>query len=229
MTYKLPNHTQTPNELFDVHMRDMDMAELKVVLGICRKTFGWHKTRDKISLSQLEEITGMSRTSCIKGTQDAIGRGIVERFACDDGFEYGLVVEDDSTESVPGGSTENVHTKETIQNKTTASAKRGDLLDAMMAYSKPADPTAGFPADVADYLEVFFEHYPKLVVDSKGKWIKQVQVWQNMRLTPADIDRMCRFVKKQDGWGVSQPSSITSAYNMMRTEAVEKEQPVARY
>ena len=120
MTYKVPNHTQTPNELIDEHMRDMDMAELKVVLAICRKTFGWHKQYDRISLSQLEEITGMSRTSVIKGARQGIGRGVIERFACNDGFKYGLVVDDASTDYVPQtpkSSTENGHTKESILKK----------------------------------------------------------------------------------------------------------------
>ena len=119
MSFKVPNHTQTPNELFDVHMKDMDMAELKVVLVICRKTFGWRKQYDRISLSQLEDLTGMSRTSVIKGIQEGIGRGVIERFACDDGFEYGLVVEDTSTENVPLASTEIEHTKESILKKHT--------------------------------------------------------------------------------------------------------------
>ena len=105
MTFKVPNHTQTPNELFDIHMKDMSEAELKVVLTICRKTFGWRKERDRISLTQLEKLTGMSRTSVIKGIQEGIGRNVIERFGCGDGFEYGLVVEDSSTEIVPSGST----------------------------------------------------------------------------------------------------------------------------
>lgn len=56
-----PNYTQTPNILFDEIMRDLNGAELKVILAVIRKTFGWHKERDRISLTQLEEMTGLSR------------------------------------------------------------------------------------------------------------------------------------------------------------------------
>ena len=92
MAYRKPNHTQTPNPLFDLHLPEMGMAELKVVLFACRKTFGWHKDKDKISLTQFMEGTGMSRQAVINGIRQAIGRKVLERFACDDGFEYGLVL-----------------------------------------------------------------------------------------------------------------------------------------
>ncbi len=213
MSYKVPNHTQTPNELFDIHMRDMDMAELKVTLVICRKTFGWHKQRDKISLSQLEEITGMSRTSVIKGVQQGIGRGTIERFACDDGFEYGLVTEGDSTENVPQkpqSSTESVHTKESIKEKVHAKD-----FDSLAASKKPIS-FSDYPPDVQVSLLIFQKHFPKIKVDSKAKWIKQARVWGKMGLTSNDIGKMCEYAK--DNWNVAQPSSITSAYNMMQTK-----------
>lgn len=74
-----PNYTQTPNILFDVLMADMGEAELKVVLAIVRQTLGYHKKRDPISLSQLQKLTGLSRTACSNGADYAIKRGIVAR------------------------------------------------------------------------------------------------------------------------------------------------------
>lgn len=96
-----PNYTQTPNVIFDL-MADKDAhlteAELRVILVIARKTFGWHKKRDKISLSQLEQLTAMSRTSVIAGLDAAIARGLVrktpDRNDKRGGFFYELVVEE---------------------------------------------------------------------------------------------------------------------------------------
>lgn len=73
-----PNHTQTPNDLFDVYMPDMGECELKVTLAIIRKTLGYHKIQDPISLSQLQTLTGLSRQGVIDGVELAISRGLVE-------------------------------------------------------------------------------------------------------------------------------------------------------
>lgn len=65
-----PNYTQIPNVIFDYWMFHLSPAEFKVLMCICRKTFGWHKTLDKISLKQIQEITGLSR----KGITDNLNR-----------------------------------------------------------------------------------------------------------------------------------------------------------
>lgn len=77
MAFKSPNHTQTPNDLFDVHLKDMSESELKVVLVIIRQTLGWHKRKDPISLSLFQRLTGMSRSACKKGIDSAIERGLI--------------------------------------------------------------------------------------------------------------------------------------------------------
>lgn len=77
MAFNSPNYTQTPNDLFDEHMRDMKESELKVVLVIVRKTLGWQKKADPISLTTLETMTGLSRQACLDGVNAAVERGIV--------------------------------------------------------------------------------------------------------------------------------------------------------
>lgn len=75
--FLLPNYTQVPNILIDEIMRDMDGAELKVVLVAIRKTIGYHKISDAISLSQFEELTGLSRQGVLNGLEQAINRGVM--------------------------------------------------------------------------------------------------------------------------------------------------------
>lgn len=74
-----PNFTQTPNMLFDLVMRDMGEAELKVVLCVIRKTYGYHKSKDAISLTQIQEMTGLSRQGAVNGVDAAINRGVLEK------------------------------------------------------------------------------------------------------------------------------------------------------
>ena len=91
--YNAPNYTQIPNELLDDHLPNMKDAELRVVLSIARKTIGWHKQHDRISLTQLQKMTGMSRQGVLNGITDAVERGVVEKIEHEVGsYEYGLVV-----------------------------------------------------------------------------------------------------------------------------------------
>ena len=98
-----PNFTQTPNALFDEWLPKLGMAELKVLMVIMRKTFGWHKVRDRISLSQLQKITGLERTHVCKGIKGLIEKQLITKFVTGEkGSQetyYELVVIDDSNNS----------------------------------------------------------------------------------------------------------------------------------
>ncbi len=56
------DYTKVPNVLLEF-MGHFTEAEFKVVLAIARKTIGWGKEKDKISFSQIETMTGISRTA----------------------------------------------------------------------------------------------------------------------------------------------------------------------
>jgi phage replication O-like protein O len=51
--FQFPNTTQIPNEVFDALMPHLSGGELKVLLYICRRTFGFRKDKDSISLTQI--------------------------------------------------------------------------------------------------------------------------------------------------------------------------------
>jgi hypothetical protein len=51
--FQFPTTTPVPDEVFDVLMPQLSGAELKVLLYICRRTFGFKKSSDSISLSQI--------------------------------------------------------------------------------------------------------------------------------------------------------------------------------
>ena len=70
-------HTQISNEFIDKFMPDCTGGEVKVFLAIARQTIGWHKETDDISLSQMEQKTGLSRKACIMATDSLAEKGIV--------------------------------------------------------------------------------------------------------------------------------------------------------
>lgn len=88
-----PNYTQIPNTLLDSLDKFSSQSELKVVLLIARKTFGWHKGRDVISLSQIEEATGLARQSVLDGIELGIEHGWIERRAAGNSWSYAMVVQ----------------------------------------------------------------------------------------------------------------------------------------
>jgi phage replication O-like protein O len=89
--FEKPNHTQTPNSFFDESLRTItSLPELKVVLAVIRKTHGWQKTQDKISMSQLEQLTGLKHQSVQRGIELALRDGFIEREASGQSFFYSL-------------------------------------------------------------------------------------------------------------------------------------------
>jgi len=81
MKYKIPNHTQIPNDFIDKDMRKLNGSETKVFLVICRKTIGWHKESDYISISQIMEKTGISNRVVIKSAKSLDEMGFITRQA----------------------------------------------------------------------------------------------------------------------------------------------------
>jgi hypothetical protein len=88
--FRSPNYTQVPDELFDELLPDLSGAELKVLLYIIRRTFGWKKDRDSISLSQmlngvrsrngdgLDRGAGVSKPTLLQALRSLEERGIIE-------------------------------------------------------------------------------------------------------------------------------------------------------
>lgn len=88
-----PGYTQIPHELLDEVMPAVSsLAELKVTLAIARETFGWGRENRLLSLTQLQELTGLSRQSAQAGVKLALDRGYVGRRRVGHGFLYGLGV-----------------------------------------------------------------------------------------------------------------------------------------
>jgi len=79
MAFQSPNYTQTPNDLFDSMLPEIGEAELKVTLAAIRRTFGFHRERFRLSLTDMMSSTGMSRPAVIRGAEQAEKRGTLRR------------------------------------------------------------------------------------------------------------------------------------------------------
>ncbi|MDR3572825.1 MAG: hypothetical protein P4L50_03105 [Anaerolineaceae bacterium] len=77
-TLNSPNYTQMPNDLFDL-MPEMGEAEFRVVVAICRLTFGFHLDEARKSLTGIQKMTGLSRQGVLDGAEEAEKRGLISR------------------------------------------------------------------------------------------------------------------------------------------------------
>jgi len=134
-----PNYTQIPNSFLDEQMRrrDMGIGELKVCLAIARQTFGWHKEGDRLSLSQLEELTGLSRQGVINGINAAIKNGLIVRTQKGQGYIYSLNVVATSQVSRPVDNTASqVSRPELVKEVDQFEPKLVKLLDTQKKDTK---------------------------------------------------------------------------------------------
>jgi phage replication O-like protein O len=71
------NHTQVSNDFIDQWMAKIRPSSAVVFLAITRKTTGWHKDVDSISLTQLSEMTGLARQSVITAIGELEENGLI--------------------------------------------------------------------------------------------------------------------------------------------------------
>ncbi len=70
--------TRIANELLEqLSMPGMNGSELRVVLFIVRKTYGFGKLSDRISLSQFQLGTGMNRAQAVETIKDLLAKKII--------------------------------------------------------------------------------------------------------------------------------------------------------
>ena len=69
--------TTVPNIYFDEYLPELSCTETKVLLAIVRKTVGWQRESDEISIEQLQRTTGLSRNSVRAGLRGLLKRGLV--------------------------------------------------------------------------------------------------------------------------------------------------------
>jgi len=81
MNYK--QTTQVPNEVFDKHLPNLTFSELKLLLIIIRQSYGWktkngkRKERDRITYSQFQAKTGLSRRVITETVQSLLIKHLI--------------------------------------------------------------------------------------------------------------------------------------------------------
>jgi hypothetical protein len=153
----LTGYTALPNEFFDEVLPNItSMSELKILLAVFRKTYGWvkaidqntgqpiYKLEDEISYSQFELLTGLSSTSIANGLDRAIKDKYLEK--TQQGNYSGTtsayrVVTTDGSKPEPPKPQEPQKDKQTRQQQQTANFK--EMYGEKEKSFKP-EPLKGF-------------------------------------------------------------------------------------
>jgi len=120
---QVPNHTQIPNTFIDESMSKLTHAQFKVLIAICRKTIGWHKQSDYISISQIVELAGVSNKTVVGAIKELEKMGYIttqksKRSTTLITINYGTISVTSTPPSVTttqDASVMSTHTKETIK------------------------------------------------------------------------------------------------------------------
>jgi hypothetical protein len=108
----IPNSSQIPHIITDVLIPQLPEGEARCVLYVARRTFGFHKDKDKISLSQFERGietkegktldlgTGLSRPVIVEALKNLIAADVVISIHSTTGNEYELNLDVDIDSAV---------------------------------------------------------------------------------------------------------------------------------
>ncbi|MCG2589527.1 replication protein [Rhodohalobacter sulfatireducens] len=71
--------TKVPNRILDEVISKLSGSEFKILMTICRSTFGFHKKRDKISISQMVDATGLAKSTVIDALHKLTQKKIIKK------------------------------------------------------------------------------------------------------------------------------------------------------
>lgn len=134
--FSSPNFTSIPDEFFDELLSDLTESELKVALYIMRRTFGFKKSHDEISLRQmvegittsdgrvLDRGTGLSKSSVARGVNGLVAKGVIvtarnsSRSKGDQATTYQLRFAEGGVSQIETRGVPNLTPQETVKQQT---------------------------------------------------------------------------------------------------------------
>jgi phage replication O-like protein O len=173
---QVPNHTQIPNEFIDKCMGELTHAQFKVLIAICRKTIGWHKHSDYISISQIVELANVSNKTVVQALKELEKMGYIttqksKRSTTLITINYGttsvtstppsVTTTQASVMSTPVASVMSTHTKETINKEESSIPSLEDVIEYFNGN--------GYTTDSAKKM---YDYYQASVKGSRQKYWK---------------------------------------------------------
>lgn len=247
MSSFISNAFMLPNDLIDKgYMALMKGPALPCYLFIVRKTRGWNKSDDSISVSQLVKGTGYNKDSVLKGCEKLVQMGVIERksFAnqpakyvlTDSIFAVDILdSENIAGENIEGGVDilDNTLSKDSTHNnnsKTTNTKTNKDKGDQKKSGSEKTEKSTSKKQPLFDAKAI------ELPVNvNRDLWIQFVDMRNSIR-KPLTENAVNLLIKKLVGFGdqanqsleASIIGSYQSVYPPKQQTSVQNQQPMQR-
>lgn len=190
MSKWIPNSFQLPNALVDdKYLVEMKGSALAMYIFIVRKTRGWQKECDRISLSQFSEFTGYNKDAVLTGVNKLVELGLVKRIS----FENKTSFYELNDQPLPP---ENLLSENPLaENPLSAVGKSAKLLAENQIHNNKEN---NLNKTFSEKFEKFWNEYPKC----KRKGTKEAA---NKTFTKYQKDfemimRVLEEFKKDDMW-----------------------------
>lgn len=247
MSSFISNAFMLPNDLIDKgYMAHMKGPALPCYLFIVRKTRGWNKSDDSISVSQLVAGTGYNKDSVLKGCEKLVQMGVIERKSfsnqpakyvlTDSIFAVDILdSEKNAVENIEGGVDilDSVHSKDSTHNnnsKTTNTKTNKDKGDQKKSGSEKTEKSTSKKQPFFDAKAI------ELPVNvNRDLWIQFVDMRNSIR-KPLTENAVNLLIKKLVGFGdqanqsleASIIGSYQSVYPPKQQTSVQNQQSMQR-
>ena len=247
MSSFISNAFMLPNDLIDKgYMAHMKGPALPCYLFIVRKTRGWNKSDDSISVSQLVAGTGYNKDSVLKGCEKLVQMGVIERKSfsnqpakyvlTDSIFAVDILdSEKNAVENIEGGVDilDSVHSKDSTHNnnsKTTNTKTNKDKGDQKKSGFEKTEKSTSKKQPLFDAKAI------ELPVNvNRDLWIQFVDMRNSIR-KPLTENAVNLLIKKLVGFGdqanqsleASIIGSYQSVYPPKQQTPVQNQQPMQR-
>lgn len=192
----IPNSTQIPNVISDLIEPRIPEAEMRCLKYICRRTYGFHKEKDRISLTQfvkgiigrdgerLDYGTGLSRPSVVEALRNLAGSCLVKVVKTTGGNYYEINLElfvDKGVEKVSDEVVKKVNQlRKLTRTSKEALPKQVKLLNLQKKGNKEKQSISNTPSAVALLRTYFTErckalkgYEPEMSFAKEGQLLKE--------------------------------------------------------
>ena len=203
--FSTPHFTQVPDQLFDQLLSILNGSELKVLLYICRRTFGFKKDNDNISINQmvngiirkdgtrLDHGAGLSKSALLSALKSLSSKNIIKiehRRSAEKGNEatnYRLHIQDPLGRKMDQGEVgkwtkplgQELDQEQETVNQHTETTLAAALLD--YGIDKPTvdqlvrNHDGSLISQKIDYIVFMQEEQPDLVRNPRGWLLKAIE------------------------------------------------------
>lgn len=205
MSNWIPNSFQLPNIFVDEGIKNLSPTACVLYVVIVRKTRGWQKNKDAISLTQFEKITGMTRKTVI--------RGLDELVSCDFVKEYTSKIRGSTKSySLNDSVFSTLLDTEVVENLHQHSGEIPPVASGKIPHTKTNTKTTLKNKEVySEEFEKFWESYPRC--KRKGsksdafKTYKKFEKEADLILSVLNKFKLDQSFLKNDGEFIPSPSS----------------------